>query len=180
MDRKRQKGIALDSWLTKVEQIAQEIAEREGCVLYDIEHTGAGRGRILRVFIDKEGGVGIEDCSNVSKGLNLRLDVEDVVPGDMYNLEVSTPGLDRHLKKVWHFEKVAGKKVFVQLSKSLGSLGATEDKGMLSMKKFEDVLTGVEGSDLMFDIRGHKIKVPFSAVEKAKLVFEYKTNPKKK
>jgi ribosome maturation factor RimP len=170
----------LEAWLEKVEQLAEEVARREGCFLYDLEHTGSGRGRILRIYIDKEDGVGIEDCSNVSKGLNLLLDVENVVPGEMYNLEVSTPGLDRQLKKKWHFEKVVGKKVYVQLNKSLGSLGATEDKGMLSMKKFEDVLTGVEGDNLQFEIRKQKITVPLSAVEKAKLVFEYKTNPKKK
>lgn len=170
----------MEAWLEKVEKIAQEIAEREGCVLYDIEHSGSGRGRILRVYIDKENGVGIEDCSNVSKGLNLRLDVEDVVPGEMYNLEVSTPGLDRHLKKAWHFEKAAGKKIFVQLSKSLGALGATEDKGMLSMKKFEEVLQSSDGGQLAFEMRGQKIRVPLEAVEKAKMVFEYKTNPKKK
>ncbi|MGZ3690793.1 MAG: ribosome maturation factor RimP [Pseudobdellovibrio sp.] len=170
----------MESWLEKVEKIAQEVAQREGCFLYDLEHTGSGRGRILRIYIDKENGVGIEDCSNVSKGMNLLLDVENVVPGEMYNLEVSTPGLDRHLKKLWHFEKAVGKKVFVQLSKSLQSLNATEDKGMLSMKKFEDVLEKVEGEDLYFNIRKQTIKIPFSAVEKAKLVFEYKTNPKKK
>jgi ribosome maturation factor RimP len=170
----------LESWLEKVEKLAEEVARREGCVVYDLEHTGSGRGRILRVYIDKDDGVGIEDCSNVSKGLNLMLDVENVVPGDMYNLEVSTPGLDRQLKKLWHFEKAVGKKVYVQLLKSLGTLGATEDKGMISMKKFEDVLVGVEGENLQFEIRKQKITVPFSAVEKAKMVFEYKINPKKK
>lgn len=170
----------MESWLEKIEKLAQEVAAREGCYLYDLEHSGTGRGRILRVYIDKVEGVGIEDCSNVSKGLNLILDVENVVPGDAYNLEVSTPGLDRHLKKLWHFEKAVGKKIFVQLSKSLGALGTTEDKGMLSMKKFEDVLVGVEGESLQFELRKQKIAVPFSAVEKAKMVFEYKTNPKKK
>jgi ribosome maturation factor RimP len=170
----------LEAWLEKVEKIAQEIAEREGCILYDLEHSGAGKGRILRVYIDKAEGVGIEDCSNVSKGLNLRLDVENVVPGDMYNLEVSTPGLDRQLKKHWHFEKVVGKKIAVQLGKSLGSLGATEDKGMISMKKFEEVLENVDAENLYFDLRKQKVKVPFAAIEKAKLVFEYKTNTTKK
>lgn len=170
----------MEAWLEKVEKIAQEIAEREGCLLYDIEHTGAGKGRILRVFIDKENGVGIEDCSNVSKGLNLRLDVEDIVPGSMYNLEVSTPGLDRHLRKPWHFQKAVGKKIFVQLNKSLGSLNATEDKGMISMKKFEEVLQSADDESLVFNIRSHDIKIPMSAVEKAKMVFEYKVNSKKK
>lgn len=170
----------MEAWLEKVEKIAQEIVEREGCILYDLEHTGTGKGRILRVFIDKESGVGIEDCSNISKGLNLRLDVEDIVPGSMYNLEVSTPGLDRHLKQKWHFERVVGKKISVQLSKSLGSLGAVEDKGLISMKKFEDILKSVDENSLFFEIRSNKVKIPFTAVEKAKLVFEYKVNSKKK
>lgn len=170
----------MEVWLEKVEKIAQEIAEREGCLLYDIEHSGTGKGRILRVYIDKESGVGIEDCSNVSKALNLRLDVEEIVPGGMYNLEVSTPGLDRHLKNQWHFEKVVGKKIFIQLSKSLGSLNATEDKGLVSMKKFEEVLKSVDKENLFFDIRSNEVKIPFTAIEKAKLVFEYKVNSKKK
>ena len=74
----------MEAWLEKVEKLAQEVAEREGCILYDVENSGSGKGRILRIYIDKEGGVGIEDCSNVSKGLNLMLDVEDIVPGAMY------------------------------------------------------------------------------------------------
>jgi ribosome maturation factor RimP len=176
----RLRGIFLEAWLEKVEKIAQEIAEREGCILYDLEHTGSGKGRVLRVYIDKENGVGIEDCSNVSKGINLRLDVEDVVPGDMYNLEVSTPGLDRTLKRKWHFEKATGKKVYIKLAKSLGAMGLVEDKGMLSMKQFEDTLESVEGDSLLFKIRGIPVKIPLAQVEKAKLVFEMKTNSKKK
>ncbi len=165
----------MESWLDKVEKIASDVAQREGCILYDLEHTGSGRARILRVFIDKTDGVGIDDCSNVSRALNLQLDVEDVVPGEMYNLEVSTPGLDRVLKKLWHFEKAVGKKVYVQLNQSLSALGATEDKGMLSMKKFEDMLESVNGDQLTFEIRKQKVTVPFSAVDKAKMAFDMKT-----
>ncbi|MBC7741291.1 MAG: ribosome maturation factor RimP [Bdellovibrionaceae bacterium] len=170
----------MEPWLEKIEKIAQEVAEREGCILYDLEHTGAGNGRILRVYIDKDDGVGVEDCSNVSKGLNLMLDVEDIVPGSMYHLEVSTPGLDRNLKKPWHFEKVVGKKVSIKLAKALGSITGIEDKGLISMKQFEDVLLGVEDDSLLFEIRKNKAKIPLSQIEKAKLVFEYKTNAKPK
>jgi ribosome maturation factor RimP len=169
----------LESWLEKVEKIAQEIAEREGCVLYDLEQLGSGKARILRVFIDKENGVGIEDCSNVSKALNLRLDVEDIVPGEMYNLEVSTPGLDRNLKKPWHFEKAIGKKVYIRLAKSLGTMGV-EDKGIFAMKQFEEILKSTEEGFIHFDIRSIPVKIPLSQIEKAKMVFELKTNPKKK
>ena len=123
--------------------------------------------------------MGIKDCSNVSKGLNLRLDVEDIVPGGMYNLEVSTPGLDRHLKKKWHFEKAIGQKIYVKLSSSLGSMGAVQDKGLLSMKQFEEVLKSVEGEELNFEIRSNPVRIPMDKIEKSKMVFEMKTNVKK-
>lgn len=170
----------MEAWLEKVEKIATEVASREGCILYDIESSGSGQGRILRIYIDKEGGVGITDCSNVSKGLNLMLDVEDIVPGSMYNLEVSTPGLDRRLSKKWHFEKAIGKKIFIQLTKSLGSFEKIEDKGLISMKKFEDVLQSVDDENIYFQIRTTPVKIPFTYVEKAKMVFEMKTNSNKK
>ena len=159
------------SWMEKIEKIAAEISEREGCELYDIEMIGTGNGRVLRVYIDKQSGIGIEDCSNVSKGLNLLLDVEDIVPGGMYNLEVSSPGLDRHLRTLRHFEKAVGKKVFVQLDQNLGSIGA-QDKGIISMKKFENALDAVDGDKLVFTLRGEQVKIPLSIVTKAKVVFE--------
>lgn len=167
----------MESWLEKVEKIAQEVSLREGCELYDLEVVGAGKGRVLRVYIDKVGGVGIEDCSNVSKGLNLMLDVDDIVPGGMYNLEVSSPGLDRHLKTLNHFNKVIGQKIYIQLNQNLGSLGA-QDKGLLSMKKFEQVLAAVEDEKLVFEMKTEKVKVPLSSVEKSKLIFELKQNEK--
>lgn len=165
----------LEAWLEKVQKIAEEVAQREGCELYDFEVVGSGKGRVLRVYIDKENGIDIEDCSNVSKGLNLLLDVEDIVPGGMYNLEVSSPGLDRHLKTIKHFSKAIGKKVFVQLSQNLGSLGA-QDKGLLSMKKFENEVKSVDGDNIVFEIKNEEIKVPIHVVDKAKLVFEMKVN----
>ncbi len=165
----------MEPWLEKIEKIASEVSLREGCELYDVEMIGAGKARVLRVYIDKESGVGIEDCSNVSKGINLLLDVEDVIPGGMYNLEVSSPGLDRVLKTKKHFEKVIGQKVFIQLNQSLGTLGA-KDKGIISMKKFDDILESVDGDDLVFNVRTESIKIPIRLIEKAKLVFEMKKN----
>jgi len=167
-------------WLVKIEEMATDVAQREGCVLYDLELVGTGNGRILRIYIDKDAGVGVEDCSSVSKGLNLLLDAnEDAVPGGNYTLEVSTPGLDRILTKPWHFEKVIGKKIYIKLTSSLSTLGVTE-KGIASMKQFDEVLAAVEGDQLVFDIRGVNVKIPFSKIEKSKLVFEMKTNSIKK
>ncbi len=165
-------------WFEKIEKIASEVSLREGCELYDLEMIGAGKNRVLRVYIDKESGIGIEDCSNVSKGMNLLLDVEDVIPGGMYSLEVSSPGLDRVLKSKKHFEKVIGKKVFIQLEKNLGTFGAV-GKGIISMKKFDEILHSIDEEFLVFNIREEIIRIPISAIEKAKLVFEMKTKSEK-
>ncbi len=166
----------MEAWLEKIHKVAVDVAQSAGCELYDIEMVGAGANRVLRVFIDKpEVGIGIEDCSNVSKGLNEVLDSEDIVPGGEYNLEVSSPGLDRRLRTENHFKKVIGKKVAIQLSQNLGSLGAQE-KSIQAMKKFESDLASVEDGCIVFDLKNEKMKIPLNAVEKAKLVFEFKTN----
>lgn len=166
-------------WLSEIEVLAAEVAQQQGCVLYDLEMVGTGNGRTLRIYIDKDAGVGVEDCSSVSKGLNLKLDAEDIVPGGNYHLEVSTPGLDRILTKRWHFEKVVGQKVYVKLLQSLGTLGVTE-KSIMAMKQFEEPLKALDGDNLVFDIRTFEVKVPLAKIERSKLVFEMKTNSIKK
>ena len=97
----------------KVEEILQPILERRGYVLVDIEFKGAGRRQLLRVFIDRrEGGISVNECASVSEELSLILDVEDFISGP-YILEVSSPGLDRVLKKDREINWAIGKKVRV-------------------------------------------------------------------
>ncbi len=165
----------MEAWFEKIQKIAEQVAIEAGCELYDIELTGLGKGRVLQVFIDKEGGILIDDCSNVSKGLNDFLDAEDIIPGGNYDLEVSSPGLDRRLKTEKHFVKVVDKKIAVQLSQNLGSLGAVE-KSIQSMKKFESTLLSVDNGHLVFEFKGESIRIPLNVVEKAKLVFEMNMN----
>jgi len=128
----------LEAWFEKVYKIAGEVAVTAGCELYDLDIIGTGKARVLRVFLDKpEGGIGIEDCSNVARGLNEFLDAdENLIPGGEYALEVSSPGLERHLKTENHFKKVLNKKVAIQLSKNLGALGAI-NLTIQPTKKFE-------------------------------------------
>lgn len=167
------------SWMEKVEKMANEVTAQEGCLLYDLEFVGAGKGRTLRIFIDKEdGNVSIDDCSNVSKGLNSLLDVEDVIPGESYSLEVSTPGVDRHLSKPWHFKKAVGKKVYIKTSKSLESVGVT-DKKWKSAKTVEQVLDSADDSGLRFVVGDVELKIPYSLIDKAKVVFEFTKGQKK-
>lgn len=165
----------MEPWFEKVQKLAEKVATGEGCELYDIEITGTGKGRVLQIFIDKTDGILIEDCSNVSKALNEFLDTEDIIPGDEYSLEVSSPGLERRLKTDLHFEKVVGKKIAVQLSQNLGSLGVAEIS-IQPMKKFEDILVGVEPGYILFNLKNEIVKIPLNVIEKAKLVFEMNMN----
>lgn len=121
------------TWKERFEVIASEVCERESVQLYDWELTGVGGSRILRVYIDRAGAsIGIEDCSNVSKGLNLLLDVEDLIPGGSYHLEVSSPGLERVLKRRAHFQAAIGKRVYIKTFSplcdwlDLGSIGRVD------------------------------------------------------
>ena len=150
-----------DSQLEQVRKFAEEVALREGCLLYDLEfHDGPNRA--LRVYIDREeGGVGIEDCSNVSRALNLRLDVEDVIPGGHYDLEVSSPGLDRKLSQLWHFTKALGQRVRLQARLEDGTI-----------KPFEGQLQAVEGSSLRLENAAGLFELEFKNVERARVVLE--------
>jgi len=164
--------------LQKIEALAAQVATREGVQIYDIEFSGGAQGRILRVFIDKEGGASIDDCANVSKGLNLLLDVEDLIPGGKYNLEVSTPGLDRNLKTKWHFEQAVGKKIWIKTAQAFESFGISHKK-LKAAKQISEVLAAVENDNLKFQVEEEALLVPLAKVEKAKMVFELKVNNKK-
>lgn len=161
------------SWLQKVEALASKIAEREGCQLYDLEFIS----RVLRVYIDKEPQAGIADCENVSKGLSLILDVENIVPGEHYQLEVSTPGLDRILKKDWHFERAVNKKIKLKSDAAFEAYGVDSERWKKS-RTIEHVLAAVEQGSLVFNTAEGVVKIPIAAVEKARVVFELEKNEK--
>lgn len=160
-----------------LENMAKEVVEREGFKLYDIEFQSAGRKLI--VTIDKPGeSVSIDDCVAVSRGLNLLLDVEDVIPGEAYDLEVSSPGLERVLKKLWHFQDAVGEKAKV----SIKSDADAEAFGRL--RSFKAVINGVSDTGVIefCELENSKlesIEVPFESIHKAQLVFEYGRDIKK-
>ncbi|HEX2059412.1 MAG TPA: ribosome maturation factor RimP [Thermoanaerobaculia bacterium] len=104
-----------------VEQQIQKIVESEGLELVHIDFRRQGRLFLLRVDIDKEGGVNIDDCSLVSQQLSTWLDVEDPIPGE-YELQVSSPGLDRKFYKPSDYQKFIGRLVRVKTSKAIRGL----------------------------------------------------------
>ena len=173
--------------LEKIEEHAKNIAIRESCMLYDLELVGSGGNRILRVFIDKEDGQGvsIDDCSNVSRALDLLLDVEDLVPGGAYQLEVSSPGLERKLRRPWHFKRAVGENVQCQLKEPLGDICESLPASLKKAKKLSGRIEEVSDSELVLKLdKGDyesPLRIPFGKLHKAKVVFNFENNytPKK-
>jgi ribosome maturation factor RimP len=158
--------------IEKIKTLAHEVSEREGCVLYDVEFTGSGKHRILRVMVEGQGApVTIDQCANVSRGLSLLLDVEDVVPGSQYDLEVSSPGLERPLREKWHFEKAKGQRIAVVTNDFLEGLKTQSLKGTLG-----DV------TETGFTLEHDKgsAHVNFANVKRAQVVFDYAKSEKKR
>lgn len=109
--------------------LAQPIAQANGCTLWDVEYVKEAGTWFLRIFIDKEGGVSINDCEAVSRPLSDKLDETDPIEGS-YVLEVSSAGLDRALKKPEHFAAFLGREVDVRFYRSVD--GKKETTGVLA------------------------------------------------
>src|SRR4029077_4007478 len=97
--------------IERVREIAAQVGASSGVEVVEVDMRGSGNARMLRVFIDKPGGVTHEDCANVSRELSTVLDVEDSVPCGPYVLEVSSPGLDRKLSRPADFERFTGSRI---------------------------------------------------------------------
>ena len=149
----------------RVRTLAEPVVAAEGRELVDLEFVREREGWVLRLFIDKPGGgVGLDDCTQVSRAVETLLDVEDVVPHE-YNLEVSSPGLNRPLKKPEHFKRAEGQKVKV---KTFGPIGEPP------RKNFSGKLTGVAEDSVVVEVEGAgAFRIPFKDIAKANLEFEF-------
>ncbi|SRR5579883_2631849 len=125
------------------------------------ELAGQGRGSVLRVYIDKDQGVTVDDCSKVSRQISAMLDVEDPIQGQ-YSLEVSSPGLDRPLFEISHFQKYIGQKVKIRLLAPIDT-----------RRNLVGILTRVEGMNIHLIVDAVEVVVPFSEIDKAKLIAEF-------
>src|SRR5256885_7900 len=97
--------------LDRVRQTVERVAASSGLEVVEVEFRGGGKSRMLRIFIDKPGGVTHQDCADLSRELGTILDVEEAIPGRSYVLEVSSPGLDRALRRPADFERFVGSRV---------------------------------------------------------------------
>lgn len=125
------------------------------------ELSRQGRSSLLRIYIDSPKGILVDDCSRVSRQISAMLDVEDPIK-DRYTLEVSSPGLDRPLFDIGHFEKCVGETVKVRLNVPIGD-----------RRNFVGKLLKVEGDNIHILLDEEEIVVPFSDIEKAKRIANY-------
>jgi ribosome maturation factor RimP len=153
----------------RIKQIAAEAAQANNVELVHCEIVGSKRNMTVRVYIDKPGGVSVEDCASVSRGMEETLDADDFIP-TAYLLEVSSPGLERELYSVDDFRKFTGQKVKVKL--------ATPVQGQ---KVFVGRIAGVEGGDILLSDKGEgEVRFPYKEVVKANLRVDLEQEFKKR
>jgi len=168
--------------LEKVREAAERVARSEGLEVVDVEWK-IGKQRFLRVYIDKvppaEPAEAIEgeeapspypkvshaDCERVSKQLSVILDVEELIPGPAYTLEISSPGMDRALTKAADFERFTGRLAKITTSEPVGEA-----------KFFEGRLRGFADGNIRMELKGKDariVEIPLGAIRKANLVVEF-------
>lgn len=144
----------------EIRALLAPVVEAMGYELWGLEYL-QGRGAVLRLYIDREDGITVDDCSLVSHQVSGVLDVEDPIPGE-YNLEISSPGLDRPLFTLEQFARYVGDEVQLRL------LAPVAGK-----RRLKALLSGVEDGDLVLEVEGEPVRVPFTQVDRANLVAKF-------
>jgi len=146
-----------------VTEIAERVARSENIEIVEVQFLGGGSGRLLRIFIDKPDGVSHADCEFISQQVGTILDVEDVIPGGRYTLEVSSPGLERKLTKARDFERFTGHKARIVLREPVEN-----------QRHWSGTLTGFEDGQITIEpVAGRQVRFALAQVEKANLKFEW-------
>jgi ribosome maturation factor RimP len=147
----------MDATVERVWRLAAPLAAQEGMEIVDIEfrHEGGRSGRVLRLYLDKEGGLKMDDISQVSRALSDVLDAADAVEG-AYTLEVSSPGINRPLRRPEHFARFVGKRIRVR----------TRDM-IQGRRSFLGILDEVVEDRITLSQDGTEFQIPFSQIEKS-------------
>lgn len=150
--------------MAKVDQLTEMLkpaAEALGYEFLGIEYIAQGKHSILRIFIDHENGINVDDCASVSHQVSGILEVEDPI-ASQYTLEVSSPGLDRPLFTLEHFKQFVGKTIEMRCH-----------LGVDGRRKFKGELVAVEGEELILNVDNQDYTVEFSDVDKANVVAQF-------
>jgi len=138
--------------------LLEPTVERLGYELVDLEVRLGGKGGLVRLYIDRPDGIGLDDCEKVSRAVSALLDVEDPVPGN-YNLEVSSPGLDRKLTKVAHFQRFIGETLKVQMRFPIDG-----------RRRFRGTLVSSDEENIVVEVDGESYRLPLKTIDTARLV----------
>ncbi len=142
-------------------ELFEPVVEGLGYELIEIEYHPNPKFGVLRLYIDSENGIQIDDCSTVSQQISALIDVEDPLPGK-FNLEISSPGLDRPLRRVKDFERFSGELAQVKTSMPLDG-----------QRNFKGRLAGVDNDSLTLECEDKTVSLPLASIDKARLVPEY-------
>jgi len=145
---------------TSLETLIEPVVNEMNCVLWGVEQISQGRQSTLKVYIDSDKGVGIDDCARVSRQISSLLDVEDLISGS-YTLEVSSPGLERRLFKAEHFEQFAGAMVKLSLRNSFEG-----------RRRFRGLLCGLEDKQVVLRMGEEEFLLPVEGIERAHIIGE--------
>jgi ribosome maturation factor RimP len=142
----------------ELQKLLEPTVTRLGYELTDLDVRSGGKGGLLRLTIDTPDGVGLADCEKVSRAVSALLDVEDPIQGD-YNLEVSSPGLDRKLTKVEHFQRFEGE-----------TLKVTMRFPIEGRRRFRGTLLSSDDRNIVVEVDGESHSLPLSMIDTARLV----------
>lgn len=153
--------MAKGSVAESIEELVTPVIHENRLELVDVEYKKEGKNWFLRIYIDKEGGVTVDDCTRVSREIEDLIDVEEVVPSS-YVLEVSSPGLDRPLKREKDFLRFKGKRAHV-----------TTYTPIHEQKSFKGTIRDFQDDTLFLDIDSQPVEIPKSQIAKARLEIEF-------
>jgi ribosome maturation factor RimP len=152
-----------EALLAQITEVVNGIADPAGIEVVEIQLLGAGKQRVLRIFVDRPEGVTHGDCEFVSQKVGNALDERDIVPGENYTLEVSSPGVERKLTKPADYERFAGKKAKIVMREAVEQ-----------QTHWEGVLRGLEGEEVLVEPHeGRVVRIPLSTIKRANLKFEW-------
>jgi ribosome maturation factor RimP len=144
----------------ELKELLEPGIERLGYEVSDLEVQLSGKSGVVRIFIDHPDGISLDDCEKVSQAVSALLDVEDPLPAH-YNLEVSSPGLDRKLTKVEHFQRFKGETLKVQLRFAIAG-----------RKRFRGRLLSSNDENIVVEVDGEPHTLPLATIDTARLVPE--------
>jgi ribosome maturation factor RimP len=167
-------GIVEESVAERTRRLLEPVLVRDGYELVEVEWLREGGGWVLRLYVDRAGGVGIDDCQVVSRTVEPILDVEDFIE-PAYSLEVSSPGVDRPLRRPEDFARFAGRRARV---KAFGPLESAP--GLPPRKQWSGTLRGFRDGAVEMEVDGKLHRIPVDRVAKANLEYDLEADLRRK